>query len=57
MKKFEVIEQPVFAGAGTTIGGWAIIEEGVMRGWQREKEAAEEFARCLEIAEDICPRQ
>ena len=48
MTKFEVVQQPVFAGAGTTISGWAITEEGVMRGWQRDKEAAEEFARCLE---------
>jgi len=50
MTKFEVVQQPVFAGGGTTIGGWAIIEGGVMRGWQREKEEAEEFARCLEEA-------
>jgi hypothetical protein len=48
MTKFEVVEQPVFAGAGTTIGGWAITEEGVWRGWQRDREEAEEFARCLE---------
>lgn len=50
MTKFEVVEAPVFAGAGTTISGWAITEEGVWRGWQREKEAAQKFAKVLEEA-------